>query len=334
MAGHFQTKAPIPLRVPTGRVKLKLHDEGKRCVQAKPKEIGAWSSLSEPDPGRRRMPWHPADHAEKLRDETERRRAAENQLHESEKSFRLALDTSFNGVWDLNLVTGEINFGKTWYRILGYDNCCGISDRRSWQSLIHPSDLEKILAMHNALAHGASSQCEAEYRIKDRTGAWLWIMSRGRVLTRDEKGNVLRIIGIDTDITRLKQTESELKAAGAEFEQQLLARTTELQSTKIALEVLLRKRETDRTDLEESVMHNIDRFVEPILARLEESRLTEPQRELLGLLRENINELTSPFAETASTRLSRLTPSEIRIANLVKMGKRTKDKAKKKTNPK
>jgi DNA-binding CsgD family transcriptional regulator len=46
---------------------------------------------------------------------------------------------------------------------------------------------------------------------------------------------------------------------------------------------------------------------------------------LAGILQANLDELTAPFANTFSSKLVRLTPAEIQVANLVKLGKRTKE---------
>ena len=53
--------------------------------------------------------------------------------------------------------------------------------------------------------------------------------------------------------------------------------------------------------------------------------MTEQQQALVEILRANISELTSPFANNFSAKLVRLTPAEIQVANLVKLGKRTKE---------
>jgi DNA-binding CsgD family transcriptional regulator len=119
--------------------------------------------------------------------------------------------------------------------------------------------------------------------------------------------------------------ETELKSVQFELERQMKERTTELYETNIALKILLKKREEDKKALEGYVMANIEKLVEPFLTRLEESRLTEQQQELVGILRSNIEELTSPFAEKFTAKLTRLTPVEIQVANLVKLGKSTKE---------
>ncbi|NCC62446.1 MAG: LuxR family transcriptional regulator [Verrucomicrobiae bacterium] len=63
----------------------------------------------------------------------------------------------------------------------------------------------------------------------------------------------------------------------------------------------------------------------PYLDRLKDSSLNEQQQVLVDILRANIDELTSPFATNFSNKLARLTPAEIQIANLIKLGKRTKE---------
>ena len=258
-------------------------------------------------------------------EEKERRRPDEEPSRENEKCFRMALDASSNGLWDLNLLTGEVSFGENWYRTLGFKKSGTYLDNQAWQNLIHPDDRDRVLAMRKAHVQGMTDRYVVEYRIKNVAGEWLWIVSRGSIVARDKEGKALRMIGTYTDITRRIQAEAELRSVHLELEQRMKERTTELYETNIALEVLLKKREEDKNALEGYVMANIEKLVEPFLTRLEESRLTEQQQALVGILRSNIEELTSPFAEKFSARLTRLTPVEIQVANLVKLGKSTKE---------
>jgi PAS domain S-box-containing protein len=244
---------------------------------------------------------------------------------ESENRFRLALDASSNGVWDRNLVTGEVYFGENWHRTLGYEDPREISDGQGFENLLHPEDRERVLALREAHARGETPRYEAEYRMRNKGGEWQWILSRGQAVARDAEGRALRIIGTHTDITRLKEAEAALKEARTQLEKRVRDRTAELYESNVALKVLLQKREEDKATLAEQVLANTARLIAPFLARLEQSRLSEQQQVLVDILRANINELTSPFASNFSTKLTRLTPAEIQVANLVKLGKRTKE---------
>jgi len=260
-----------------------------------------------------------------LEEEISRRRLIEAQLLESENRFRLALDASSNGVWDRNVLTGEVYFGENWHRTLGYDDTKAINDIESFEKLLHPDDRDRVLALREAHASGQTSHYETEFRMRNQTGGWQWILSRGQAVARDAQGRALRIIGTHTDITRLKAVEDELKRAQTELEQRVQERTAELYQANIALTVLLKKREDDKKTMGEQVLANAGYLVTPFLDRLKESGLTEPQQVLAGIIQTNINELTAPFANTFSTKLVRLTPAEIQVANLVKLGKRTKE---------
>jgi len=260
-----------------------------------------------------------------LEEEITRRRLVEEQLLESENRFRLALDTSSNGVWDRNVRTGEVYFGENWHRTLGYDDTNEINDFHSFENLLHPEDRDKVLALREAHASGQTPHYETEFRMRNKIGGWQWILSRGQAVARDKQGRALRIIGTHTDITRLKAVEEELKRAHAELEQRVQDRTSELYQANVALTVLLKKREEDKKTMGDQVLANAGYLVTPFLDRLKESGLTEPQQVLAGIIQANINELTAPFANTFSSKLVRLTPAEIQVANLVKLGKRTKE---------
>ena len=148
-----------------------------------------------------------------LEEEVERRRQVEAQLVESEYRFRLALDTSSNGVWDRNLRTCEVYFGENWRRTLGYQDVGEILDDRSFENLLHPEDRGRVLALRESHAQGLTDTYEAEFRMKNKAGGWQWILSRGQAVARDAQGRALRIIGTHTDITRLKEVEAELQRA-------------------------------------------------------------------------------------------------------------------------
>lgn len=242
--------------------------------------------------------------------EFDQRRSAKAQLRESEKRLHMALNAASIGVWDCNLVTGEI---------------CQNTEH-SFESHLHPDDREKVLAEREAYVQGRIPGYEVEYRIRDsETGGWRWMLSRGQAVARDELGKAQRIIGTTTDITRLKMAEADLKNAQAKLKQRLKQQTVQLSELNVALTVLLQRRQEDRATLAEQILANTVTLIEPFLDRLSETRLTENQQALVEILRTNIKELIAPFANNLSSKLNRLTPAEIQVANLVKLGKRSKE---------
>jgi PAS domain S-box-containing protein len=261
----------------------------------------------------------------RLEEEIAQRKQIEAQLLESENRFRLALDASSNGVWDYDLASGTAYFGENWHSTLGYGAREGFTTSQAYDEQIHPEDRERVIALRQAHIRGETPRYEAEYRIRSKAGTWLWILSRGQVLQRDEQGRALRLIGTHTDISRLKEVEAELVRARTDLEERVRERTAELSEANIALTVLLKKREGDRELLAERVLSNAAHLLEPFLDRLRESRLSEQQRVLVEILTSNLSELTSPFTSSLSGKLARLTPAEIQVANLVKLGKRTKE---------
>lgn len=261
---------------------------------------------------------------QQLEMEIQQRRLIEEQLRESENRFRLALDAASNGVWDRNLVTGEVYYGANWQRTLGYGDR-EITGEQSFENLLHPDDREKVLTHRKAHIEGATSRYEVEYRIRNKAGGWQWMLSRGQAVSRDEQGKAQRIVGTLTDITRLKEAETELKRIQAELEHRVKERTVQLSESNIALTVLLKKREKDQTILAEQVLANTSNLVEPFFDRLCASGLNEQQQTLVDILRTNIQELTSPFASNFSSKLARFTPMEIQVASMIKQGKQSKE---------
>jgi len=260
-----------------------------------------------------------------LEEEMHQRQLVEAQLRESEHRFHLALDAASNGVWDRNLLTGEVYYGANWQHTLGYEVEHATSDEHTFENLVHPDDREKVLAQREAYIQGKTLRYEVEYRIRNQAGGWQWMLSRGQAVTRDAEGKAERIVGTVTDITRMKKAEAELQRNRDELEQRVKERTAELAQSNVALNVLLKKREEDREVLAEQVLSNTSKLVEPFFDRLSESRLTEQQRMLVDILRTNIKELTSPFASHYSSKLVRLTPAEMQVASMVKQGKRSKE---------
>jgi DNA-binding CsgD family transcriptional regulator len=114
---------------------------------------------------------------------------------------------------------------------------------------------------------------------------------------------------------------SALKAS----ERELKARTERLSELNTALEVLLKKREADRVEVEEKILINARSLILPYLDKLKSSRMDARQRVYLELMESNINEILSPLSRRMSRHFMNFTPLEIQVANLVKVGKTTKD---------
>ena len=131
------------------------------------------------------------------------RMAAEELLRESEQRYALAARGANDGLWDWKLNTDEIYFSPRWKQMLGYGELEIRPDPHEWFSRIHPSDRERVeteVAAHRA---GTTVEFSSEYRICQRNGSFVWMLSRGAVV-RDEYGTAIRMAGSQTDITQGK----------------------------------------------------------------------------------------------------------------------------------
>lgn len=84
--------------------------------------------------------------------------------------------------------------------------------------LLHPDDRAAAMARVSALmADSGDDLPDLEYRMKHKGGAWVWLLSRDRVFTRDQRGKPLQILGVATDITVRKHFEEQLQASEERF---------------------------------------------------------------------------------------------------------------------
>ena len=137
----------------------------------------------------------------------------EEALSLNEERLQLFFEASTDGIWDWNLQTNEMLFSPSWLESLGYQPDELEPDFDSWKSLIHPDDRPKIMTALNNHLQGKSEVYQCENRILQKDGTWRWNLDRGRVVKKDEMGRPLRMVGSDTDITRLKKAEFALRAS-------------------------------------------------------------------------------------------------------------------------
>nr|WP_315467886.1 EAL domain-containing protein [uncultured Undibacterium sp.] len=129
---------------------------------------------------------------------------------EAELRWQFALEGAGDGVWDINLINKRGNFSKRYLEMLGYsENALNDNYERLWE-FVHPEDIGNLKAqMQNHLDH-LTKQFSAEYRMRCDDGSYKWIFGRGMVVSVDEHGNSLRMVGTHTDISAMKNAEEKI----------------------------------------------------------------------------------------------------------------------------
>ncbi|MCG6930730.1 MAG: helix-turn-helix transcriptional regulator [Desulfofustis sp.] len=135
------------------------------------------------------------------------------------------------------------------------------------------------------------------------------------------KKRTARAIITHENITPVMEMQEVLRKK----EHELMQERQKLEETNIALRVLLRQRDEDRSRLEETVYNNVDRLVLPYITKLLEGRLSDKHRTLAEIADNNLRDIISPFLRTFSSLGLLLTPQEIEVAHLVRNGKSSKE---------
>ncbi len=149
-----------------------------------------------------------------VRDVSERKRARD-ELRQAQERFELALRGADLATWDWNISSGEVVFNQRWAEMRGYrlDEIEPHVD--SWLAGIHPDDLPRVRQALDAYFQGRAIEYETEVRVRTKSGAWIWILDRGKVFERDARGQPVRMVGTELDITARRQAEEALRLAEA-----------------------------------------------------------------------------------------------------------------------
>ncbi len=128
---------------------------------------------------------------------------------ESKDRLVLALRASGNGVWDLNVATGEVHYSPRWKQMMGLSDQEAPAQLATWLDRLHPEDAVRVRAELKSFSDGLSSTFDVEYRLRHQDGTYLWMQNRALAAHR-ERRRATRIVGVQNDVTRHKTEEEQL----------------------------------------------------------------------------------------------------------------------------
>ncbi|MDP2234580.1 MAG: ATP-binding protein, partial [Actinomycetota bacterium] len=162
-----------------------------------------------------------------LREQEAARATAETALGRNEERLRLAMEATSDAVWDLNVATGLAVVNARFYTMLSFDEGAWPATLETMTGLMHPEDSPSAIATIDSMIHGGAASASFETRLKTREGKWKWVLSRSRVVSRDETGKATRIVGTHIDLTESKERELQLDRYRLHLEELVEERTAE-----------------------------------------------------------------------------------------------------------
>jgi PAS domain S-box-containing protein len=138
---------------------------------------------------------------------------AEEALRLSEERLRLALEAADQGLWDLDLAKDGGYCSPRYYSLLGYEPGEFALQREIVTDMVHPDDLPAVRDGVRKCVRGDRDTWRLEYRMRRKSGLYIWVVTHGRVVSRDADGRALRMTGTLSDITEQKSMQEQLLQA-------------------------------------------------------------------------------------------------------------------------
>ncbi len=133
-------------------------------------------------------------------------RDARTGLQRSEERFAAAVRGAHDGLWEWEPESGAVLFSPRWKAMLGYAEDEFPDRYEAWLDHLHPDDLERVQQEIAGHLEGTLTHFEQQLRMRHKDGRYRWLLSRGAAL-RHASGKPYRLVGLDTDITRVKRVE-------------------------------------------------------------------------------------------------------------------------------
>ena len=246
------------------------------------------------------------------------RKAADEARLDSERRYRAIGESLDYGVWVCDPAGRNTYASESFLRLVGLtqEQCSSFG----WGGVLHPDDAERTIAAWKDCVR-TGERWDREHRFKGADGRWHSVLARG-VPVRDERGAVTAWVGINLDISRLKEVEAQLRDADRRKDEFLATLAHELRNPlapiRNALQILRMPRVDAATversrDMMERQVHQLVRLVDDLLdvSRVMQGKI-ELRREFVELATvvARAMETAQPLIEAQGHQLETSLPSE------------------------
>ncbi|MBD9482483.1 response regulator [Pseudomonas sp. PDM14] len=170
-----------------------------------------------------------ASMAQEVRNAGDQLQASEERRVEVQRTLELVLESTTESLWEVEAGSLCICISQRFVTRFGLrDSCLPFAE---FNQRVHPDDLQRIRHLRLSLVADSDEDFfEAEYRYANAEGTYAWLLSRGKVIERDEQGRAVRAAGTHVDITRLKLAQEELRRTSLEAQSASQAKSRFLSS--------------------------------------------------------------------------------------------------------
>ncbi|MGK0284472.1 MAG: diguanylate cyclase (GGDEF)-like protein/PAS domain S-box-containing protein [Patiriisocius sp.] len=133
------------------------------------------------------------------------------ELEDSQARLVFAIEGVGDGIWDWDVDSSTVDYSPLWMSMLGYQENELPQHMGTFTSLLHPEDKSYAQQTMQDYLAGELKTYTFEVRLRCKNDSYIWILSRGMAVRRDNHNKPLRIVGTQTDITQRKKNEQTLK---------------------------------------------------------------------------------------------------------------------------
>jgi PAS domain S-box-containing protein len=193
------------------------------------------------------------------------------------------------GLWERDIETWTFRFRNNWRALFGYATDEIEDTAEEFDRLVHPDDLARIQVSGRAHVESLRSAYETRFRVRHKSGAWRWVLSRGEVMSEPVTGR-RTFVGCHLDINEQVNAEQKIRELATTLETRVKVRTAELEEAN---------RELDAFNY--SVSHD----------------LRTPLRAIEGFSRALLEDCDEQLDQTGREYLRRISKSTARMGELI-----------------